>query len=264
MNIIRLVFAFILLSTFCFFYRGAYFPTDADEKAWLWLGLSGIVGFTIGDLCFFRALVLVGARTAALIMMTLAPPMAAIAGWFVLDEKLSWPAWAGMVLTVFGVAWVVIERKKQNGGSVGKVVWGGVILAILGAMGQAGGAVISKLGMDNIDPAGATQIRIIFGIAGFALLYTIIGWWPKVIAAFKQSTAIVQISAGSFFGPFLGVTLFQASLKMTSAGISQTIVALVPVIIIPLSMLFFKERVTWGAVLGALVAVSGVALLFLL
>ncbi len=263
LNIIRLAAAFVLLSVFNTFYRGAAFPLDANGTQWFWLGLSGIVGFAVGDLCFFRALVLIGARRASLVMLTLAPPFAAVIGWLVLGERLGMLELGGMVLTVSGIALVILERRKANGGGTGESVWPGVLLAVLGALGQAAGAVISKLGMVDMDPAGATQIRVIAGLLGFALIFTVSGWWGRVFAAFKDRVALGQMGIGSFFGPFLGVTLFQAALKLTEAGVAQTIAALVPVVIIPFSIVVFKDKVNWRSIVGAMIAVSGVSLLFL-
>ncbi|MDZ7814955.1 MAG: DMT family transporter [Planctomycetota bacterium] len=262
-NLIRLVIAFFLLAGFCWIYRSTPFPSDATFNAWFWLGLSGILGFTIGDLCFFRSLVVVGTRIASLVMLTLAPPMAALIGWLVLGEQLELLDWFGMALTVGGVAWVVTERRRNGNSSEGQgSIFAGVLLALVGAAGQASGAVVSKIGMRDIDPAGATQIRVIAGIAGFVLIFTIIRWWPKVLAAFKDRVAVGQISAGAVMGPFLGVTLFQAALVFTQAGIAQTITALVPVLVIPFAYMFFRRKANPRAIIGAAIAVSGVALLF--
>ena len=54
---------------------------------------------------------------------------------------------------------------------------------------------------------------------------------------------MVGIIAGSIFGPFIGVSLSLLSLQYTSAGISSTITSITPVMIIPFSVLIFKEKV---------------------
>jgi drug/metabolite transporter (DMT)-like permease len=51
--------------------------------------------------------------------------------------------------------------------------------------------------------------------------------------------------------------------KNIEAGVAATIMAIVPVLILPLVVLVYRERVTSRAVLGAIVAVGGVAMLFL-
>ncbi|MDD4150552.1 MAG: EamA family transporter, partial [Bacteroidales bacterium] len=57
LNFIRLIFALLFISIYTYFTRGLFFATDANIDAWLWLSLSGIVGFVIGDLLLFRAYV---------------------------------------------------------------------------------------------------------------------------------------------------------------------------------------------------------------
>ena len=87
-NIIRLVFGFTFLSVFALFYRGHLLPIDASVHNWLWLSISGLIGFVLGDLMLFKSYTIIGSRFAMLIM-ALVPPMAAIFGWILLKEKLS-------------------------------------------------------------------------------------------------------------------------------------------------------------------------------
>ena len=83
-NFIRLLFAIVFLGITTFYTRGLFFPTDASSYQWFWLGLSGFIGFFLGDLFLFQSYMVIGARTAALIM-SLAPMLTAIIGWFFLD-----------------------------------------------------------------------------------------------------------------------------------------------------------------------------------
>src|ERR1035437_7577169 len=87
-NFIRLLFAIVFLGIATFFSRGIFFPTDATGYQWFWLGLSGFVGFFLGDLFLFKSYSIIGSRTAAL-MMSLAPMLTAIIGWFFLKETLT-------------------------------------------------------------------------------------------------------------------------------------------------------------------------------
>jgi len=261
-NLIRLLMAMVFLAIFCWVTRGLPLPVDATARAWFWLALSGLVGFCIGDLCLFRAFVVIGSRLSML-MMALVPPFAAITGWIIMNEQLSLQDWTGMALTVGGVAWVVLERKRdEKGNHVGHPVRG-ILLGLGGAFGQATGLVLSKFGMGDYDPFAATHIRVIAGAAGFAILFVFIGWWPRVFAAFQNRAGIARTSLGATFGPFLGVSLSLVAVQNTEAGVAATIMALVPVLIIAPSVLIFKERVTARAVIGAIIAVSGTVLLFL-
>jgi drug/metabolite transporter (DMT)-like permease len=117
--------------------------------------------------------------------------------------------------------------------------------------------------MKDYDPFAATQIRIIAGIAGYAILVTIIARWGAVIKATSNSRGMMLTSIGAFFGPFLGVSFSLVAIKYTEAGIASTIMALVPVFIILPSVLLYKQKVTLAELLGSIISVGGVALFFL-
>ena len=170
LNLIRLVMALVMISVYVWLIRGLVLPTDATGAHWLWLGLSGLVGFTFGDLCLFRAMVLMEARLTMLVM-TLAPPMAALIAWVTMGESLQPLAWLGMALTVAGVAWVVTERHADVSDTVVaqrgvlaprsarrlvRVSAAGLTLALLGSLGQAGGLVLSKIGLGKAAGFGVS------------------------------------------------------------------------------------------------------------
>jgi drug/metabolite transporter (DMT)-like permease len=261
LNLIRLVPAFLLLSVYSWLVRGVAFPVDASAHAWLWLSLSGLIGFTVGDLCLFRAFVRVGARVSMLLMAT-APLLTTLLGLLIMGELLSARQLLGMLLTVTGVSSVALERRPDAAGQLRRLPLDGILLALGGAAGQALGLVLSKLGMGAYDAFAATQIRVLAGIVGLSVVFTAIGWWPRVRAALADRRALVPTGIGAFFGPFLGVSLSLVAVKYTYAGVAATLMALVPVLIIPVSVLLFGEKVSRTAVLGALVAVAGTALLF--
>jgi drug/metabolite transporter (DMT)-like permease len=267
-NLLRLIVGFCFLTLFVFFYRGSLLPLDATPNAWLYLSLSGLIGFVFGDLCLFQAFVVVGARISML-LMALAPPMTALIGWVVLGETLSWKSWIGMTLTITGIALVVLKRHtaEESNGGFRKVkfnypLWG-ILLGLGGAAGQAVGLILSKVGMQGYDTFASTQIRVIAGIAGFAVLFTVMGLWKQLFRALSQRKPMLQLSLGAFFGPFLGVSFSLISIKYADTGIASTIMAIVPVLIIPPSMILYKEKVTFKEVSGAVLAVSGVAMFFL-
>ncbi|MBD3163137.1 MAG: EamA family transporter [Candidatus Eisenbacteria bacterium] len=261
-NFIRLVIALVLLTLFCWATRGKWLPLDASLHAWGWLAVSGLIGFTIGDLCLFRAFVIIGSRLSML-LMSLVPLFAALTGWIVMGERLAPVDWLGMALTISGVSWVVLERTTDASGRPRAHPVSGILLGIGGAFGQALGLVLSKFGMGSYDPFGATQIRVIAGGIGFAVLFWVIRWWPRVRTALADRGALARTGLGAFFGPFLGVSLSLLAVQNTQAGVAATLMALVPVIIIAPTVLIYRQRVSARAIAGAVVAVAGSALLFL-
>jgi drug/metabolite transporter (DMT)-like permease len=267
-NLFRLLVGFVFLSLFCWFYRGHLLPVDAPARTWAILILSGLFGYVLGDLCLFQAFVVVGARISML-LMALAPPMTALIGWIILGETLTPRSLFGMIITLTGVALVVLRKQdkddepgKFSGVKFSYPVWG-IVLGLGGALGQATGLVLSKLGMHGYNAFASAQIRIISGVAGFSVLFFILRLWKNAYVAISNHKAMVQLSIGAFFGPFLGVSFSLLAVQFTDTGIAATIMAIVPVLIIPPSMILMKEKITVKEVIGAVLAVGGVALFFL-
>lgn len=261
-NFIRLLIAFILLSIFMLINKGMILPFDATSRIWFCLSLSGLVGFVIGDLFLFEAFVRVGARISMLIM-SLVPPVTAIISWFMLGETLSVTNIFAMLLTVVGVALVVLERNPQNRQVTFTRPIKGILYAFGGAVGQSVGLILSKFGMGDYNAFAATQIRVLTGIVGFFIIFILFKQTHTLAPAVKNISAMKQIIFGAFFGLFLGVSLSLFAVQHTKTGIASTIMALPPILIIPPAILIFKERVTVREFVGALMAVGGVAMFFL-
>ena len=174
-----------------------------------------------------------------------------------------------MILTITGIALVVLKRENQPKLETTRKkfrfnypIWG-ILLGLGGALGQAVGLVLSKFAMNGYNAFASSQIRILAGITGFLAVFLFTGKWGNISRAFSDKKALSQLSLGAFFGPFLGVSFSLLSVQLTSTGIAATIMALVPVLIIPPSVILFGEKVTLKEVAGALLAVGGVALFFI-
>ncbi len=264
-NIIRLIMAFGLLSVYSWIRRDMPFPADAGSFHWIWLSLSGLVGFVIGDLFLFKAFTLIGSRLS-LLLMTLVPPIAAFTGWLFLGETLAWIHLGGMMLTMSGIAMVILYKHGQRsrpGTVADKVPPKGVVFALLGAAGQAVGLVLSKYGMQTYDAFSATQIRVLAGIAGFAIVIHFFKKWGAVQNALDNRTALMLMLLGAAFGPFLGVSSSLIAVKHTATGIASTIMSISPILILPATWLIYKQHITWKELLGAVISVAGVALFFI-
>jgi drug/metabolite transporter (DMT)-like permease len=277
-NLIRLVIAFGIFTVYATAVHGKPLPIDAGAHIWIWLSLSGLVGFVLGDLFLFQAFVDVGARTAMLIYSSV-PPITAIIGWLILGETLTISQIFGMVVTVLGIMIVVTVRKKIPAPELATPAIGrpdhaadrrrrhhrvrGTWFAFLGALGQAFGLVLSRYGAPTYDPFAATQIRALAGVVGFALLFFFTRRWHRIGVALRDRRALFLMTRGAFFGPFLGVSLGLYAAQRAGTGIAATLIATVPVILIPVAVFKNHEHVTVREVFGAVVAVAGVAILFL-
>ncbi|WP_298839468.1 DMT family transporter [Clostridium sp.] len=261
-NLIRLIIAFILISIYNLFSRGMILPIDASSSTWLWLTFSGIIGFVIGDLFLFQAYVEVGARISMLIMSTV-PPITAIAGFLIMGEKITLLGLAGMIITIVGISLVILTKNPGNKKVRLSHPIKGLAYAFIGALGQAFGLVFSKFGMGSYDPFAATQIRIIAAIIGFSIVISILKKWGALIVAVKDRRAMKYISIGSLFGPFLGVSLSLLAVQHASTGIVSTITSITPILLIPVSIIVFKEKIFPREMFGAIITLLGISLLFI-
>ena len=158
-NILRLVIAFIFLSLFCLIRRGFLLPSDASIDNWIWLTLSGFIGFVFGDLFLFKSYTMIGSRFSMLIM-TLVPPITTFFSFMILGERLRLFHFFGMTLTFAGIAMAIFSRENKGEKFSLKLSPKGILFALGGAVGQALGLVLSKLGMHDYDPFAA-KVRVI-------------------------------------------------------------------------------------------------------
>ncbi|MCF8368535.1 MAG: DMT family transporter [Bacteroidales bacterium] len=266
-NLIRLYTAFGIYTIYLWIVRGLPFPADATQEAWIWLSLSGVIGFAVGDLLLFQAFVVVGARISMLIM-ALVPPITALMGWILMGETITAIGFLGMVLTITGVTMVVLKRPAPSlipGGKIKRFSYpiAGILLAFGGAIGQAVGLVLSKYGMADYDAFAASQIRVLAGLVSFTLIFLFMRRWQHVRRSLKNRKGMLFTILGSIFGPFLGVSFSLLAVQHTETGIAATIMSIVPILLIPPAIFLFKEKVTLREVIGSFIAVGGVAILFL-
>ena len=279
-NMLRLALALVLFAALSFVRFGRLWPDGLTASAWSYLGLSGLIGFVIGDVLLFRAFVLIGARLSMLIYASV-PFMTAIAGFAFLGERMGGRAIVGMATTVAGIALAVGGKRPANQGATTDATTDtttdrtlGVLLAFGGSMGQAAGLLLGKHGARDLDSFSATQIRVCFGLAGFVLLTLVAGQMGNVWGTIKQATipsdasrtrllrgGLLVLAAGAIFGPFLGVSLGLLSAQLLPTGTASTLMSTVPVLLIPVSAFLFRESVALSEVAGAILAVGGVAVL---
>lgn len=266
-NRTRLVLAVAIVALMHLATQGTLVPVGAGLDRWGLMGLSGAIGFVIGDSLLFQAFVLVGPRLSML-MMALAPVMSVLLGWVFLGEKLTGLELAGIALAVSGIALVVTDRPR-NGEREEQPrperFGAGLLFGLGGALGQAGGLMFSKMGLAGDFPAlSGSMMRLIVATTLIWAITLARGQArPSVEALRAHPRALLAITGGAVFGPFLGVWLSLIAVQRAPIGIASTLMSLAPIILLPVGRILFDERIGLRAVGGTLVAVAGSALLFL-
>ena len=241
-------------------------PFDAGPERLFWLSISGVVGLVLGDAFLFQAFVWIGPRMSML-LMSLAPVIAALLAWLFLSESLGIWQVTGILITLTGIAVVVLERQPQrNLSNLSPSRYApGILFGMAAATGQAVGLVTAKFGLLGDFPAlSGTLIRM---LAAAAVLWTVTllsgRAGPTIRQLSNHRKSLGLILGGSLTGPFLGVTFSLFAIQHSAIGVASTLMALPPVILLPVSYFVFDERFGWQAILGTLLSMAGVGLLFL-
>ncbi len=276
-NVIRLLLASVFLAAVLWITTGSPYPVHTDWNTWLYLSLSAIVGYVFGDYCLYNSYLVIGPKTGQL-FMTLAPPIAAIAGWIMLDEKMSWKSWFAMAVTISGIALSILSRKEDRKVRF-SIPFKGVLLGIGAGLGQGVGLVLSKIGMNHYSaaipsdtpaitglmmPFASTMIRAIIGCIGFLLIMTVQKELGDMKKAAKDSKGLKYAALTTLFGPVIGVSLSLMAVRYTETGIASTLMALTPVLIIIPYSIIYRQKITFKEVAGVLISMTGVAMFFML
>ena len=228
------------------------------------LSISGIIGLALGDTFLFKAFQEIGARISMLIM-SLAPAIAAMLAYLVLGEVLTPVAVLGMAITLSGISLVVLDRGTGGTQRI-SLTSPGIVYAVLGAVGQGAGLIFAKMAFSEGDVNGfvATTVRILASLVLILPAAMMTKRFNNPLRFYSvDRKAFLLTAVGSVLGPFLGITFSLIAIANTNVGIAATIMATVPILMLPMVRFISKEHLTWRAILGACVAVTGVALLFL-
>jgi drug/metabolite transporter (DMT)-like permease len=275
-NFWRVTCATILLGIWAYL-----FGTGLKGDAFPMFLLSGLVGVGLGDLAVFQGLPRLGPQLAMLLIICLPAPMGAVMEWCWLGTTLSAKQiLCGLVILAgVGVALTPTQRLKIPR----RQIILGALFSTLGAMGTAGGAVISRKAYQIVDASGQP---IDAGTAGFQRVMGGLGLAALALLVVKRRELQVQMRAphrlvieaskrkwrgvwpwvlmNSLAGQTLGVSCMQWALHTTPSALVLAIVATAPIIVIPLAFVLEKERPTPHSLVGSAIAVTGVMALALI
>lgn len=273
-NFWRLLLATVLLAVWSHFFAQGVQGDGFGMFFW-----SGVVGFGIGDLALYQALLRLGSRLTLLLVHCGAAPSAAFAEWLWLETTLTLPQMASITCILVGVAVALVPSKSETSTKPFNLI--GIMYGLVAAIGQGVGAAMSRLAYDtnaksdfHIDGLTAAYQRILGGLllAGIALIVmqrvrlksgkSDLPASSKALNTMARGrSAFPWILGTALAGPTLGVGCYQWALEGTPSGLVLPIVATTPLMVIPLSAWMEGDKPTVRSVAGGLIAVLGVILL---
>jgi len=262
-NRTRLVFALVFLVALNTILFREPLPLSAESSRWVWLSLSGVIGLSLGDAFLFQSFVAVGLRLGIL-LLSLAPIFGSLIAWVFFGETLKLLQIIGIILALAGIGWVIMSHEEPPDTPRGHTKRG-VFFGVLGGLGQAVGLVFAKQGMiGDFSPFQANAIRMLAALIFTWLWTTFEGKVGATMAALREKPQAVRLIAlGALLGPLLGVSSSLLAVQHAEIGVASTLMALSPVIVLPISYFAFKEKIGWQVIVGTMLAIAGVAILFL-
>ncbi len=270
-NAFRMILSLSFIGIILFIGGGMHLIVESDARAWGWLLASGFVGYTFGDFCLYRGYDIIGSRYTQL-LMTLAAPFAALVGWIILGEQLTFMVLLGMLLTLTGIGMTILGKgdNEEHHRIALKLPLRGVVFGVLAAVGQGVGLVLSKMGVTHLATDGGafmssfagTFIRGIAGLSGFLVLLFWRGKQRDMRKGFQGNTPIFLIAA-AICGPTIGVSLSLLAVQLTNVGIAQTIMSTSPILILLPTYIIYHQPLTIKSVIGTIISVVGVSMLFI-
>jgi drug/metabolite transporter (DMT)-like permease len=229
-----------------------------------WFLASGVVGYGLGDTGIFLALPRIGSRLTSLMTQCLAAPIGALVEWVWLAHRPTWieAAAGGLILAGVGVA--VAPGRKDS--TVPSPTAAGIACGLVAAIGQAGGAVLSRVGFQAAAGAGvpADPLSVTY-VRAFAGLWVGLAWYLVAL----RSGSLPPLGDGLrrgwawtlgnlLAGPTLGVICYQWALAGHSTAEVLPITAMTPLFVIPFAYWLEGERPSKRSLSGGAVAVAGV------
>jgi EamA-like transporter family. len=86
--------------------------------------------------------------------------------------------------------------------------------------------------------------------------------WGDIFKAFVNKKLLLLIAFGTITAT-AGITFLVAAFNHINTGVASTFSSVSPIIVIPISIIVFKEKVSLREILGAFVSVAGIVIFFL-
>ncbi len=261
LNVTRMVLASVILFVIISL---AGFSFNINNKQLYFLIASGFAGLVFGDTFLFKSFQSIGARLGML-LMALVPAFSSVLAYLFLDENLSLIAIIGIIITIFGIIIVILDRDSKSK-TIIKFSKAGILFGVLGALGQASGLILAKFAfeMGEVNGFVAAFIRLFFAVIIIFPIVVLLKRFNNPITVFRKDIkALKAMITGTILGPVLGITSSLIAITYAKIGIASTLMSTMPIIMLPIVRYYYQETLSWRAIAGAIVAVIGITILLL-
>jgi drug/metabolite transporter (DMT)-like permease len=215
----------------------------------------GILGNFCYQVLFIRGISLTSASNTSLILAT-SPIFIALIGTAFGIERLSWPAWVGIVISFLGL-YLVISR-QAGGFHLSGAGFKGDLTILAANVFWATYTVFSKPLLERMSPLKFSTLTLASGSAVYLVFAA-----PELGKLAWSGVPVGSWLAMAYSGLFaivLGYVLWYTSIKVVGNAKTAVYTNFTPVLAIVFAALFLGESIEGAQVLGAAVILAGVYL----
>jgi drug/metabolite transporter (DMT)-like permease len=233
---------------------GEYFLQPFPARIYFVFILSGVIGIGIGDTLYFSSLNLLGASLNSIAVCAYSPSIICLSVLF-LGESLTIMQIGGVVLITTAVVIATYEKKKKTVERKNLLL--GIIIATLSALSTAIGVVMIKPLLSKYPLIWLTEIRLIGGLLVLGLILLFYPNRERAVNSLKIKHGWFYTINGSFFGAFLAMIIWLASIKYTQASIASALHETSVIFIFIFAGIFLKEPINLRRSIGITLAFIG-------
>jgi uncharacterized membrane protein len=259
LNLVRCILSTAFFWALLPFYGGLEALAAIPSGAWLWLVVSVLGLLVVGDTLYFRSMDLAGVSWA-MPVASVNPLWAVLLAALFIGEPLTWSLFVGALLVIMGV--ILISRTS----GVANIEMAtepqarrkGLLLAVAVSALWAAGQVALKPATAGMHAVVANSIRQPMGALMLLGMTLVQGRWRDLRRLDRRSWMVIAVA--SLVGTGVGALFFVMAIQMVGAGRTAVLTSTAPMMAIPFSMLWLRERPSRWTLAGTLLTTVGIGL----
>lgn len=253
LNLFKGTVGFVLLTPTLPLFGEAYFP-DVPARAWLLLGISGVMGIAIADTLFFISLEKLGAGLTAVVDTSYAPILLGLS-FIWLGERMGPSDLVGAGLIVLGL--LVGSASRPPPGKTRSDIITGSLLGVTGIAVMGVSVMIIKDILDDLPMLWSTWVRLFFGTIAILPLILLHKDRRQLLVAMKPAPTWRWAVPGGVFGTYLAMVCWLGGMKYTDVSRAALLNQLSTIFIFVLATVFLREPITTRRVIAIVLAGFG-------
>jgi drug/metabolite transporter (DMT)-like permease len=259
LNLIRCVVSAGFFLALLPFFGGFAALAEIPASHYIYLLISVLGLLVVGDTLFYRSMDLAGVSWA-MPVSNINPLWAVLLAALLLGESLTWPVALGAALVVGGTILISSTSRAAVPGDElrRRARRTGLLLALAASVLWGIGQVALKPGTEGVDPIVVNSLRQPMGALILLGVFVVRGQWGEFRALDRRSWSIILLA--SLLSAGVATLFFVIAVQKAGAGRASILNASAPVMALPFSILWLRERPTIRTVFGTLLTIAGLAL----